>query len=82
MTTQDIRRKLNDLRAQGVIINEKTKLSEIAKVIEMLPLGEKLECIYRFDEHVFTRKFDTSLPILDINIDVLIWMTKCQLESM
>lgn len=65
-----------------MIISEKTKLSKIAEVVEKLPLGEEIEFSYRFDEHVFTRKFDTSLPILDINIDVLIWMTKCQLESM
>ena len=64
-----------------MIITEKTKLSEIAKVIEELPLGEFREFEYHLDDHIFTGRFNTNLPIIELNQAILKWIDKCQQEA-
>lgn len=63
------------------VIDEQTKLSEIAKFVETLPFGEKYNIKYRPDtDHVFTISIDSSKPIVEILKRIINWMDNCQNE--
>lgn len=64
-----------------LIIQETTKLSTIAKYIENMPMGELINVEYYLGDHIYSTQLDSSKPTIDLNIQVLEWMLKCQVES-
>lgn len=59
-------------------ITENTKLSEIAALIETLPLGDRVKFTYHFGGQVFRKVVNSNRPIIEINVEVLKWMAACQ----
>ena len=60
-------------------ISDETKLSQIAKFIENLSMGTIVSFSYQIADINYTKRINSSKPILEINKEILLWMENCQL---
>ena len=57
-----------------ITITDSMKLSDIAKIIESLPVGETRLYKYERDGYTAEKTLSTSAPITEIMVSLLMWM--------